>query len=234
MWTARYRIFLLLSMLALATAANTDFSTRSLQSQDICDSTLTCQRGGFSGSSSTCDRTTQACPPCIVNGEDCFELQSDGECPFGIQCPTGPIDNSGTPEPMPTPAPTPPTTTDNQGPTEETPKKTNNSSSDIPVIVGISGGALVLLAIGAALFFMIKDKKEDLEHDSDVEDRHFHSNNHGARNSNGNFRQHHYQQPKASPVVPAYASTAVPVGQVSQSSALSQDRPIRTTSGYEL
>ena len=75
----------------------------------------------------------------------------------------------------------------------------------------ISGGALVLLAIGAALFFMIKDKKEDLEHDSDVEDRHFHSNNHGARNINGNFRQQPYQQPKASPVVQAYASSAVSV-----------------------
>lgn len=153
-----------------------------------------CYRGGIASSDARCVRSSGNCPPCLTGSNDpsCFALVGD-KCPFGTDCRGEVVQNTEPPASVDT-------TTDAPKGNDKTIEKedTNvedseeddvtsreqqkSSSSELPIILGIAGGLVAMIAVVGALFMLVKRGND---YHSDDDNAHFvpHVGSHVSQNS---------------------------------------------------
>lgn len=133
----------------------------------VCQATE-CYQGGIISDASKCDRQTEECPPCLTGTSSeaaCYD-SVDETCQFGVDCRGIEIKDDGAEKKEDT-------NEENENPstpTEEentTSSGSNERSSDMPLILGIAGGTMAVLAVGIAMLMLVKRGSEPMDDDQE-------------------------------------------------------------------
>lgn len=152
---------LLLLSLQLAAA-------RYLQSNKAVCQVPECYQGGIMTAASLCDRKTEECPACLTGTASeaaCYDVVNE-MCQFGVDCRRFEITGDEAQKREETKE-------ENEDPSTLTKNSTTligrtEVSSDMPLILGIAGGSMAVLAVGIALLMLVKKESESIEDDLDV------------------------------------------------------------------